>query len=465
MKTPSSSRNLRVSLDSLSNSVERVPWALLLIIGCTLRLISVFAAGDLAADEMASLFFAQTPFNEALQRDHAAPFFSLLLRGWIQVFPPIEWWLRLLPFVISTATLFAVAKLFRSKWLLLLLIFYPASIEFAAELKNSSLFELIGFIYAYSVFNFIDSNNDSIKKSAFTLIAASGLLVVTHYVGLLLIISSLPFLVHRTRPHKASGIIFWTSTFVCLGVAGFAVDAFLIKHHALAWMKISFPEGLSHVTFLPLLVVGSYSRVIAILLALITIFLIRQRSVEAMWLLIAYLTFAFVQFYFEKSLSHRRFLIPLELLSLLVMATFVSKARSFDKLNIAVLIGLIVCFVLNFKKIGEDWLKIRSDWQSAASEICQSTRPGPIFYFGHPSFRYYFEFKNINCATYGAECSVLTKQESDWVVDQVWHERFKAMLAKCSSDLKITLIKRYGERSQEPLFLYNVSHHSKAPAP
>lgn len=121
---------------------------LALALGIALRLYHL-GTSSLDIDEMVSVGFAHHESWRGLMSDTNPPLFLLLLRGWIQIFPPTEFWLRFPSFVFSVASLILMSRI---GWIpTLLLALTPASVQAAQWCRGNSLWEFATVLSLYGL--------------------------------------------------------------------------------------------------------------------------------------------------------------------------------------------------------------------------------------------------------------------------------------------------------------------------
>lgn len=430
--------------------------AWLILSGVLLRFASVYWGQTFYADEQATLFFSQISSLEALFRDNSAPAFPLLLRAWLLLVPPQEFLLRLLPFGISVVSLGLVWRFWRNPVILILFVINPASVEFAGELKSSALFELTAIIFVHTFGSYcVKWELDSLKGEDVGRLFFSALaLGLSHYVGLLLVFSGLIYLTfnpYRNPKHvrRVASIVA-----ICLLAAlMFWLNQNWIRAHSLVWMEAFHREKNWLLLTEPLYVLGSYSRFLAIVLVAAIAFRIGRNSRVACWFLLTYLVYVAVELMTNRSLGFRRFLVPLEILSILVLAEAVSRGFLVAHARNWIIVGIATGAILQLKKIGEDIVNPKSGWAAAGAAICSRDRLDKINYFGHESLRYYLP---ASCASWERSCSEREGVTEEWLVQKQLEVNFIEFVESCSVVSDVKQVATFGADSKEPVLQFKV---------
>ena len=423
----------------------------LFLLGLTLRFVSLFSWQGLTLDEMVSVHFAQIPLAQSFFRDNSAPLFSFLLRNWLQALPQDEMSVRVLPFIISAIALFYVFKRFKDFWVRTLFVISPASISLAGEVKNSSLFYLMSVLFIGEILILVPKlkiqKKIPVNDWIWPGMAAIGL-VASHYLGLLLLLSAVIFVGVNQEIELKFRKIAWSLALV-VAVVMIGINYYWLHSPALIWMQEIHKNNYSLIFLLPLYVLGSYSRSWA---AVIFCFILgdckKKKSSTALWFMILIALYFLVEMWTDRSLGFRRFLIPLDILSTLVVAGYYAQIRGSRKWLTLILVGGLL---LQSKKIVEDFFELRSGWKEAASAFCGQNLTGPKYVYAHEALKYYF---SENCAHITSQCQDDLANQTIWLVQKQTEQQFLTTMNQCKPLASLQIQQVIVEKSYEPILVY-----------
>jgi hypothetical protein len=289
--------------------------------GVLLRLVSAIWPESFWYDEMITLYFARLPVAESFFIDNHPPTFFLLLKLWVWLIGNIdnnsEPILRLLPFLISTVGLAAVFHGWKSWGVRVAMAINPASIFFASEVRNHSLFELMSILFALQATKVWTERGEPIQISNYLILGLAGVgLLLSHFLGIVLILSFLfliagsTFAAERSLGQISKFLI--AMAFIC--GFGWILETYWIRAEYLNWLT-EFHRGSVWVLITePLLVVGSYSRVWTVLFLSGLLALVMRggpsANFYAKWSLAFFFCIFVTEIVFNRSLGFRKFMIP-----------------------------------------------------------------------------------------------------------------------------------------------------------
>ncbi|HXZ84836.1 MAG TPA: glycosyltransferase family 39 protein [Myxococcota bacterium] len=166
----------------------------------SLVLFAMHRRRTLWGDELNLLFTAQKPLVQGLlwQQDYSAPLYQLILRPFLTSDTPPEWLLRAPALAFSIASLvaawFFVKQLFSRSAAVIALAFIALSPLYAAQSVQARPYTLFSFLSIASMLAFralLEPRRSRWSLTAY--VAASSLLVYSHYYGFLVIAAQLAF--------------------------------------------------------------------------------------------------------------------------------------------------------------------------------------------------------------------------------------------------------------------------------
>lgn len=387
----------------------------LFLIGFALRLISALWPESFWFDELFTVHFAKLPLAESLFLDNHPPTFYVLLKGWLAVLGELnsdsEPLLRLLPFAISILGLLIFFKCFTSLGARVAMALNPASIFFASEVRHHSLFELMSIVFIVQAKLLLDASATDAKssesrRSAYWFFSAASVgLILSHFLGVVLILSFLGLWVLKVEKIgvRSNRRIWIIAAAVAVCGLGLAIEKFWIHSNYLGWLSMVHRDAPWHRLTEPLMVLGSYSRVWTFLMVVATIGVAYRGSencrMYATWLLIFILGIYSTEIIFNRSLGFRKFMIPGHILGSIALGTAATEYarrlvpfqwRKGPYLKHAVILVIVMGLVISLKKIGEDIWIPRSGWKTLMIRECKQVAKDPIRIWGHPSFEFYF---------------------------------------------------------------------------
>ncbi len=367
----------------------------------------IFIEGTpIGGDEPFTIFYAQADYDTLFamfETENNPPFFTLLMKYWVQLFGTSPFSVRLLPLLFSSITavgIFQLGNKYASKYtgIIASLIFTFASyhIYFAHECRPYALFVLLT---VYSMIVFLQITIDLRKRKVFVLALLNVLLIYTHFFGFfVLFIQFLSFILIRQYRVTAWKPLF--ASWAITGVLYLPYTALILKRFAAASTGGTFLESpgiealytnlwkfsnqpVNTVLFLVILSVG------------VILFFVRRNSIKPqakviiIWFLVPYLLMFIISA--KIPMFHDRYLVYISIAYYLLIAMTLDKIFVRTKLKWIVGFGLVIlmAFTSNFKAgntRGDDKLvqtTIASTNDSTAIILC------PDWYF--MTFAYHYD--------------------------------------------------------------------------
>ena len=326
----------------------------------------------------------------------------------------------------------------------------PASVQFAGDLKYSSLLELFMVVWVYLILDFLKASRADQpveRQKVIGLIICGALLSLTHYLGLVVILASFLYLSFQKN---VSFTVRRKFALGSLGAATLMVVVYFgfLHHEYLIWLK----KGAEPATVLWTLV--QYSKFWGFgLILFVGVGLFRWNSDAAGLFLVNGALLFLIMWTTGYNLAAERFLIPLYALTFFIVAEILTRENKTPLKTL--MMGLCVLgALLQAKKVYGDLDTPKSGWKAAAQYLTSEKISGPAFVFGHVSLRYYFPEPNVPEDTHWE--NYLTARETFWFTNAFNAERMKEKLSRPGGSVTFKKLETFEPQSFEPVFLYSV---------
>lgn len=390
------------------------------------------------SDELSTYMYSAEPLSKTFAFDNSLPLFQFLLRGWIYLFGDGFSVLKLFPLLISCLTVVLVCESF--SWLtLLILAINPASLEFAAQLKDSALFEFsIFLILAY--LNRLDTRPLTSKR-IFVLISLFIFAVWAHFLAVIFVFAVSGWLIFKKTDNSRQRDIL-IAFMILLFLFSWKVFSELLYLRTLGWMKSSHFEFSSDYLFNIIMSKAVFALLGAALLSLPFVYSLRQAAL--LWLV--FLGYVFAIVLSGKLLTHFRFITPLIALLIMLPELLFQKLSGWAKYFLLIFLGVYIVFAY------VEFLPAKQgSWAEAAAELCDGSGT-PLTVWGNAGLRYYFP---EDCAQLGQWRTFDKRNARRVLIRQQYLEAFQRQVMETE---KAKVVKTYGKFEDDGLVLLDLGY-------
>jgi hypothetical protein len=458
---------------------------LLFLAGLSLlfRLPVLFWNDSLRLDEGFSLRFIEPDPWEIVQHganDSHTPFYTLLLKGWCQVFGTGEIAIRSLSLLLGLLAVFCLYELGRqvygpkaALWAGILGATSPLWVWFSAEARMYTLWLAVACIHSIFFFHLA-------RRPGLFYVLAYGLsgavLVYTQYIGILLTATHLGYLLLTWKYNRR--LLWWLGQSYCLMLAalipwGVALLAFYTGYESDVLPAPSFGEVFNLIIQLlagyntdnawfvaaaPFLKAGLVSLFLLFLMIFLPVFLTgKQIAAHTKLFVLAPPVWivAFFFFSFITSIMEARYLLFMTPLFYLALGRWLSRLGGKKGQALAALILVAVCAGAVYLQTTDPASSERVNYRGAASYLSAKIRPGDRIvldaYFIEPAFTYYYRPSLVAPIIYGPTSTEVAAEGPDLM---------KQRLSAPPGTHLIWLVQSYWERPISPSAQYLFNHYT-----